>query len=101
MITKEQFFYNVDNLPKQIFSGKQQKMYTNIKRMKNICTGQRESGTTFKIDLDTLYLAYTDNDNIKTNTLLKGKYITGRMRSPSIAIMYYAGLINENGDTIK
>ncbi len=101
MITKEQFFYNVDHLPKQIFSGKQQKMYTNIRRVKNICTGLRESGTKFEIDLDALYLAYTDNDKVKTSTVLEGGYVTGRWRSPSIAIMKYAGLIDENGNTNK
>lgn len=97
MITKEQFFYNVDNLPKQIFSGKQHKMYTNIRRLNNICMGQRESGTKFKIDLDALYRAYVDNDKINTNTLLEGGYITDRWRSPSIAIMNYAGLIDKEG----
>lgn len=98
MITKEQFFYNVDHLPKQIFSGgKQHKMYTNIRRVNNVCSGQRESGSDFKIDLNALYQAYTDNDKINTNTLYKGGYVTGRWRSPSIAIMKYAGLIDENG----
>jgi len=101
MITKEQFFENVDNLPKQIFSGQQHKMYTNIRRLGSICYGERESNSKFKIDLDVLYQAYLDNDVINTNTLRDGEYITDRKRSPSIAIMRNAGLIDDNGHANK
>lgn len=101
MITKEQFFENVDNLPKQIFSGKQHKMYKNIRRVGCVCYGERESDSTFKIDLDVLYQAYLDNDIINTNTLLKGGYVTDRKRSPSIAIMRNAGLIDNYGNANK
>lgn len=97
MITKEQFFKNVDHLPKQIFSSKHHKMYTNITRVGNICKGQRESDNKFEIDLDVLYQAYIDNDKVNTSTLLEGGYVIGRKRSPSIAIMRNAGLIDENG----
>ena len=97
MITKEEFLKNVDKMPTQIFSGKQHKVYTDIKRVGNICTGKRESGLSFNIDLDVLYRAYIDNDKVNTNTLLDGGYITDRKRSPSIAIMMDAGLIDEEG----
>ena len=101
MITKEQFFKNVDNLPRQIFSGKQHKMYTNIERVGYVCYGERESGSKFKIDLDVLYQAYVEKDKIDTDILLVGGYVTDRKRSPSVAIMRYAGLIDKNGNVSK
>lgn len=97
MITKEQFFNNVANLPDTIISGKQHKKYTIIKVFGNRCKGQRESGSHFEINLDALYEAYINNDKVNTKTLLDGGYIIERKRSPSIAIMISAGLIDSDG----
>ena len=101
MISKEQFFKNVDNLPKLIFSGKQHKKYIITQRIGSTCYGFIESESQFNVDLESLYQAYQDNDIVNTNTLLHGGYVTGRWRSPSIAIMQNAGLIDEKGNTIK
>lgn len=97
MITKEEFFKNVGNMPKQFFSGRQHIMYTILSVVGNLCKGQRESGANFEIDLNGLYRAYLENDRINVSTLRDDEYVTVRWRSPSIAIMMNAGLIDENG----
>ena len=97
MITKDQFFKNVANLPNTIISVKQHKIYTIISIKGNKCKGKRESGSCFEINLDALYNAYIDNEKVDTKTLLDGKYIIERKRSPSIAIMISAGLIDSDG----
>ena len=97
MITKDQFFKKVANLPNTIISVKQHKRYTIININGNKCKGKRESGSCFEVNLDALYKAYIDNDKVDTKTLLDGKYIIERKRSPSIAIMTSAGLIDNDG----
>lgn len=101
MISKEQFLENVDNLPEQIYSTKQKKEYTKLLREGNVWHGMRTSGSEFHLELDVLYQAYVENDFINTKTLLNGGYIKERKRSPAIALMAAAGLLDENGNTIK
>lgn len=101
MTSKVQFIKNVDNLPNELFSGRQHKRYTNLRRIGNLCYGQREAGTTFDIDLDILYHAYTECEKINTVVLRDKGYVKGFKRSPSVAIMKAAGLLDEDGYTIK
>ena len=101
MISKGLFFRNVDNLPNELFSGRHHKKYTNIYRIGNILYGQREAGTIFNVDLDILYRAYTECENINTVVLRDKGYVKGFKRSPSVAIMKAAGLLDEDGYTIK
>ncbi len=65
--------------------------YSSIQIKGNECCGIREStGKSFEINIDKLYSAYSELEQINTVTL---KNYVGRVQSPSLAILLKAELV--------
>ena len=60
---------------------------------------KKDSGKKESIDIDSLYKAYIENDSLNTKSIKK--YIKSYNRSPAIAILMAAGLLDENGNRIN
>lgn len=100
MITKEEFFKRIDNISEPIRSLRGE-IYEDIKRNGIFCYGVRhDKKTLFEIDLDLLYKAYEDNNELKTTSKDLKSFKKAKCCSPAIAILMATGLLKD-GKTIK
>ena len=60
---------------------------------------KKDSEKKESIDIDSLYKAYIENDFLNTKSIKK--HIKSYNRSPAIAILMAAGLLDENGNRIN
>lgn len=63
------------------------------------CCVKKLSKNVQSIEIDSLYKAYTENNSLNTTSM--AEYIKSYNRSPAIAILMAAGLIDENGNKIN
>lgn len=68
--------------------------YSQIRIEKNTIVGCRNTTKgTFKIYINELYLAYSENEPVKINTTILKSYISTRAQSPAYAILKEMGLV--------
>lgn len=63
------------------------------------CCFKKLSNNVQSIEIDSLYKAYAENNSLNTTSM--AEYIKSYNRSPAIAILMAAGLIDENGNKIN
>ena len=86
-ISKSVFEERFSNLPKELKTKSQGKVYRNICIKRGKVCGIKESGNSFSISISSLYEAYEKDDYHTTGALLK--YDIGRNGAPAKAILDY------------
>lgn len=84
---------------KTIPSKKKSASYKVISVNDKVCHFKKLSNDIQSIEIDSLYKAYTENDSLNTKSM--AEYIKSFNRSPAIAILMAAGLLDENGNKIN
>ncbi|MEO6233051.1 MAG: hypothetical protein ABJB11_16945 [Ferruginibacter sp.] len=99
MISREQFYKRLNNLPAVIPSKTGKASYSEFRVINSTLHFKRnETGEYWDLDIDVLYSVYLRNDFINTTVV---KEITGgRVNSPSVAILMAIGCLEQDGKRI-
>lgn len=98
-MTKQDFIVQLSNL-KRVTSITGKASYSSFKVMDNKLHFIRENNqTNWAINIDQLYEAYSNLDFI--NTVAIRKYVSGRVYSPSCAVLIALNLFDSKGNKIK